>query len=156
MHRTLVTAAAALALSATAARADWAYTHWGMTPEQVAQASGGAVHVIPEAERRTITEADLQTGAEGTYADGAVKLQVKFGFDTNTGGLSCVIYAVQDAAQGDALKEAMIKRYGQPENTSGLPAIGMTEVSWSKPDDISLTQSTGERAFVIHCANPPQ
>ena len=40
-----------LAATCEAARAEWAYTHWGMTPEQVATQSSGDVKVLPEAER---------------------------------------------------------------------------------------------------------
>lgn len=156
MHKTIITAAAALAFSATVAHADWAYTRWGMTPEQVAKASGGAVRALPAAERKTFAQAEMQTGAEGTHTEGGVKLRVAFGFDAKTGGLECAIYTVMDAAQSGDLKAAMIKAYGPPEHTSELPAIGLTELSWTKPDDISFNLSTGEPAFVLHCANPPQ
>ena len=71
----------------TAARADWLYTKWGMTPEQVAAASHSAVHVIPNADRRRITEINLEYGAEGLFTDASLELRVSFGFDTQRGGL---------------------------------------------------------------------
>jgi hypothetical protein len=52
------------------AKADWQYTKWGMTPQQVAAASGG--------------NAQLETdgrGCTGTYRVGKFKFDVTFEFD---------------------------------------------------------------------------
>src|SRR5258708_6817611 len=134
--RILVLVGIALAIATSRVRADWAYTKWGMSPEQLAKASSGAVHVIPEAERETVPGADLRTGAEGTYSDGDLPLRVKFSFDPTKGGLNCVFYAVVDERQNSALKDLMIKRYGEPSHKSGLPAIGMTTLNWHKQDEM--------------------
>src|SRR5215470_9149821 len=121
-----------LALAPVQARADWAYTHWGMTPEQVASASKGAVNVIPAAQRDKggITEA----AAKGTYADGAMKMSVGFLFDTKTGGLICVVYSVLDAAQNETLEAAMVKRYGPPDQSSNVPRMGK-DITWKNKTD---------------------
>jgi hypothetical protein len=39
-------------LWATPVHADWQYTKWGMTPEQVIEASGGRVSKIPEDQQK--------------------------------------------------------------------------------------------------------
>ena len=111
MHFSFAAAAGLLAslLSIGSARADWAYTKWGMTPEQVAVASGGKVELIPKAKRTRIAEANLETGAQGTFTDGPLRLRVSFGFDTHSGGLTLVIYGVIDADQNDLLKAWMTK-----------------------------------------------
>ncbi|MDB5407551.1 MAG: hypothetical protein JWL84_2463 [Rhodospirillales bacterium] len=133
------------------ARADWEYTRWGMTPEQVVKASGGHVKLLQGAEQRTVAP-DMRHEAEGTYSDGSVSLQVRFTFDpTNGNGLNCVFYAVTDEKQAPALKDLMIKRYGQPSKQGGIAVLGMTDLTWEKPDDINLTISNSDPAFVTHC-----
>jgi hypothetical protein len=132
------------------AHADWEYTKWGMTPEQVARASRGAVQAIPAAQRTRIPEVKLESGAEGTFSDGALRLQVGFSFDIPGGGLAMVQYAVLNAEQSGQLKEWMVRRYGQPQSVSGVPAIGMEILNWTTGDEISLHLMTGDRAFVMH------
>jgi hypothetical protein len=150
--RIMVLAIIAGTMAISGAKAEWAYTKWGMSPEQVAKASNAAVHVIPEAERKTVPGADLRTGAEGTYSDGDVRLRVAFSFDpAKGGGLSCVVYSVVDEKQSSALEDLMIKRYGEPSHKSGLPAIGMTTLNWDKPDEMYLQMVTDTPAFVMHC-----
>ena len=133
----------------TAARADWLYTKWGMTPEQVAAASHSAVHVIPNADRRRITEINLEYGAEGLFTDASLELRVSFGFDTQRGGLRLIVYGVVNEAQNEHLKAWMIKTYGPPQQRGGLPVIGMETFGWRDPDDIALTVTKDEAAFVM-------
>jgi hypothetical protein len=136
----------------SSARAEWAYTTWGMSPEQVEKASKGAVHVIPEAERVTLPGANMRTEAEGTYSDGDLRLVVRFSFDPTKGdGLGCVFYGVADEKQGQALKDAMIKRYGKPVREDGIAFLGSTNLGWDKPDNIELQISKDDPAFVTHC-----
>src|SRR6195952_3766424 len=114
--RSILAAILIVVMLAPAARADWEYTKWGMTPEQVVRASGGHVKLLQGAEQRTVAP-NMRQSAEGTYSDGSVALQVRFTFDPlNGNGLNCVFYAVTDEKQGPALKDLMIKRYGQPSN----------------------------------------
>jgi hypothetical protein len=143
---------AVLTLSSATGRADWAYTRWGMTPEQVAQASKGAVAVLPKDKWHKTPENNLQMAAQGTHGEGAVKLNVSFLFDMKTGGLSCVTYAVADPAQSKGLEDALVKRHGPPDSRGGLPAIGMTTLEWRAQDEIDLTMTQGERAWTLHCA----
>jgi hypothetical protein len=138
---------------APTAKADWAYTRWGMTPEQVAKASNGGIHVIPEAERKTVEDAKLRTGAEGTYKDGDLTLNVGFSFDTTTGGLKCVFYSVSDGRQNAVLRDLLVKRFGEPSGRSSLPAIGMNAMNWDKPDEIYLQWVKENPANVMHCRN---
>jgi hypothetical protein len=145
-------ASMAMMLAVPAAKADWAYTKWGMSPEQIAKASNGGVHVIPEAERKTTEEANLRTGAEGIYKDGDVDLHVAFAFDAKTGGLKCVFYTVVDSTKNPALRDLMIKRHGEPQGHSDIPAIGMVAMNWDKPpDEIDLQWVKDNPAGVSHC-----
>lgn len=139
-----------VALALVQARADWEYTHWGMTPEQVASASKGAVNEIPPAQRDKggITE----SAAKGTYSDGAMKMSVGFLFDTKTEGLICVVYSVLDAAQNEMLEAAMVKRYGPPDHSFDVPRMGK-DLTWkNKTDSIELVGgASGSPSQVTHC-----
>lgn len=139
---------AVLLLAAAPARAHWEYTRWGMTPEQVAQASRGAVRVIPPSARKPLPDTDLTAAAEGSFTDGALRLLVRFGFDSK--GLAIVAYAVTDPRQNEALRAWLIRRHGEPQRTGGLPAIGMETVTWDGEDEIELNITEGEPAFVLH------
>jgi hypothetical protein len=150
--RIVLLASVAIILFVPAAKADWAYTKWGMSPEQIARASSGGVHAIPEAERQTNEEANLRTGAEGIYKDGDVDLRVAFAFDAKNGGLKCVFYTVVDSAKNSALRDLMTKRYGEPNGHSDIPAIGMIAMNWQKPtDEIDLQWVKDNPAGVSHC-----
>jgi hypothetical protein len=138
---------------AAPAMADWEYTKWGMTQEQVASASKGAVSVIPKAQRKRVEEAKMESGAEGTFTDGGLRLHVTFSFDTNGTGLNAVGYNVLDPAQNDLLKSYLTRKYGQPKNRGGIPAIGYESWSWEKPDEIDMNISKGTAAFVLQSKN---
>jgi hypothetical protein len=131
------------------AMAEWEYAKWGMTPEQVAAASRGTVKVIPQAQRKRIEEAKMESGAEGTFKDGDLELHVAFSFDTRGTGLVAVGYNVMDAAQNDRLKDWLVRKYGAPRNKGGIPAIGLSTWDWDRPDEIEMNISTGTGAFVL-------
>ncbi len=73
------------------ARADWAYTRWGMTPEQVAALSSGAVKVLPKVERTDMGD-HSEMAARGTFKDGSRVLDVGFVFD-GKGGLALQLHS---------------------------------------------------------------
>ena len=139
----------ALLVLAGPARAHWEYTRWGMTPEQVVQASRGTALLVPPAERRRLPDADLLVAAEGSFAEGPLRLAVRFGFDSR-GSLALVVYGVADPAQNQALRDWLVRRHGEPQRQGGLPAIGMESLTWDGEDEIELTITEGERAFVLH------
>ncbi|MGE4047070.1 MAG: hypothetical protein AB7F35_19565 [Acetobacteraceae bacterium] len=151
MQRFLLVALLAAGLAGTA-RADWQYTRWGMTPEQVVRASGGKVSVLPKADRRRVEDANLETSATGTFQDGTLSLRVMFSFDTRTGGLACVFHGVMDPRENDAFKALLLRRHGPPQDSSALPAIGQETMNWKLPaDEIDLTVMTDDRAFATQC-----
>ncbi len=138
-------------LAASPARADWQYTRWGMTPEQVVAASGGAAELLPPSERRTVSP--LVSSVDGTFEDGPLALRTVFSFDIKGGGLACVFYGVTNSAQSAAFVDVMVKRYGKPTRESSLPGIEMETVGWvTGTDDIEVTSTKGDPAFATHCA----
>jgi hypothetical protein len=146
----LLPLALAMLLIATTADADWQYTHWGMTPEQVVAASRGAAQVVPEKNRPR--GLPMLTAATGAYQDGPLELRVTFQFNTASNALACVSYGVNSHDNDDAFKAALVKRFGPPQKTSGGGFLGTT-LSWTTPtDQIDATFSKSDPAFAMQCA----
>jgi len=125
-----------------------------MTPEQVAAASGGTVKVLPAAQRTRNDDDHWELAAEGTYIDGTLRLPVGFTFDTERGGLKCVMYNAM-GADVEGLRGALVKRYGKPSKESSFGASNT--LAWHTPDEIELT--LGQRpvaAVVTHCGPEPR
>ena len=140
-----------LMLMPTLARADWEYAHWGMTPDQVAAASGGTVKVLPPALRKKHVEFNSETAADGTYAEGALRLNLSFSFDLKNGGLTCVIFASPDPSQNELFKRSFVSRHGPPQEAGGFKDAGMATFTWYKPDEIGLTLMTSGPSFASQC-----
>jgi hypothetical protein len=142
-------AAVLVVLCASPVRADWAYTKWGMTPAQVAAASGGEAKIMAKPEK--IEGAHMETAVKGTHTDGALKLNTAFHFDMPGGGLHCVLYAPQSPTQDEFLKQALAKQYGKAE-IGGMPTIGYQTMVWNTPtDEIFMTIQDKAIAGVSHC-----
>jgi hypothetical protein len=145
----VIAAVAVLAWWAPPAKADWAYTHWGMTPDQVAAASAGAANVLPAAQRTRNDDDHWEIAAKGTYADGPLRLPVGFMFDTQRGGLICVLLNAI-GPDAEALRQVLGTRYGKPTKDSHF--LSAQTVTWHTPDNVELT--IGQRpvaAVVTHC-----
>jgi hypothetical protein len=158
MRRAPCVVALAVAFSAAApARADWAYTRWGMTLEAVVAASRGAVRALPAERRRPVPSEGMEWRASGTYAEGrALRLRVAFAFDTRSGGLVCINYAVADGPrQNGALRDWLIARYGMPEGPEGRDirvAAEATDLTWRRgTDEIDGSFDRGAPAEALHC-----
>lgn len=135
---------------APAAQADWQYTRWGMTPEQVVAASGGTSELLPVAQRPRVPP--LVTAATGEATDGRMQLRTVFSFGIEGNGLQCVTYGVRSHADDDAFRAALIQRYGQPQDTGGIALLGMTNLGWkTATDEINATFSTDDPAFAMQC-----
>jgi hypothetical protein len=136
-------------LLSTAGEADWAYTHWGMSPEQVVAASGGTVRLLPPDQRSRDDADHWELSVDGTFIDEAMRLPVGFAFDLQTHGLRCVMINAfgSDVAK---LRKTIDRRYGMPSRESMFDHS--TTATWTTPDRIELV--TGERplaAIVNHC-----
>jgi hypothetical protein len=138
-------------LFAPAARADWQYTHWGMTPEQVVAASKGAAQLVPEKDRPRLPP--MVTSATGAYQDGPLQLRVTFSFNIATNGLVCVNYGLNSHDSDEAFKAVLVKRYGPPQKTSGMGFLGMTTLAWKTPtDQIEATFAKDDPAYARQCS----
>jgi len=137
---------ALLALPRPAA-ADWEYTKWGMTPEQVVKASTGAV--LETRARPAGGDSGLEIRAEGEFVSGSLRFDVSFGFD-NGGRLAFVTYSIDRASQNALLLDWLIRRHGEPQAQQD-PDGDVKTLIWSRPgtDSIELNIPKGEPAFVI-------
>jgi hypothetical protein len=105
-----------LLLVSASARADWQYTKWGMTPQEVAAASGGTVHVsTPTADELKSDSINL-TECAGSYTAGAFKFIAWFDFDREKHGLREVtllfVAGSSDGGTTSDLLQAMQEKYG--------------------------------------------
>lgn len=138
--------------SAGSGHADWAYTNWKMTPEQVVKASKGLVQLVTPQEAGG-DGSNLAFAARGVYPAGALRFDVSFGFDRTDGHLAVVTYSIDRASQNPTLKDWLIGKYGQPQS-KGAGEDGGERWRWTAPgkDEIELTIPEGKPGFVIQYA----
>lgn len=148
MDRHLFAACVVASLVARPALADWGFTKWGMTPAQVVAASSGMVKAVPKEDINRDDSDHWEISVCGAIKANGSSRPSSFMFDTNTGGLKCVI---TNALGSDAaiLKQELVSKYGAgKEDTFG----SMQSIDWVAPDEISLGYNeTGRSATVMHC-----
>jgi len=134
------------------AAADWEYTKWGMTPEQVVKASSGAV--LERKARSAGADSGLEIRAEGEFVSGPLRFDVSFGFDGN-GGLAFVTYSIDRASQNPLLLDWLVKRHGEPQAQQD-PEGDVKTLIWNGPgkDSIELNIPAGGPGFVVQ--HPPE
>ena len=138
-----------LLVLAAPANAAWEYTRWGMTEAQAVTASRRAVRSLTPAERRMM-DARVEYRARGVFSVEGLRMNIAFGFDTETGGLACVS-GRGAAAQGDVLRQRLIARFGPPEFDDQDPRSGEQDIGWTTPDKIDLV-ITSAGFTLLHCA----
>lgn len=130
--------------------ADWEYTRWGMTQTQVIEASRGAAKTMAPADRYRNDADHYEITTEGTYKDGLLVLTVGFMFDTQGGGLKCVLYNAA-GPQIELLRAMLGRRYGKPLKESEFG--GAQTQTWKSPDEIELVAMKNPlTAALTHCA----
>jgi hypothetical protein len=107
---------AALALGSTPARADWQWTHWGMTPQQVIAASNGQAHAVQGSDTQRVFKMDWR--AAGSIEEAGATFELGFYFDPATDGLKVVRYNLNDPSPCPALKEKLVRELGEPRDES--------------------------------------
>lgn len=160
MYRTAAMIAVTVIFWPTLAWSDWKYAHWRATPEQVAQASGGAAKVLPPAKRKKLPAPwDSETAAEGVYVDGDLHLQLSFSFDSKSGGLKCIVFSATEKTPDKLVKKMFVDLNGPPQTASNYKDLGMETFSWTTDkDQIGLTLMGTADSFATQCVpgtNPP-
>lgn len=103
-------------LCAPAALADWQYTTWGMTTDEVVSASGGAAHPNQDRSQDPSPNMALLTAS---YEALGFSFDVYFVFDP-AGRLFFVDLDPSDPSQCDAIRFALTNTYGTPEKTGSF------------------------------------
>jgi hypothetical protein len=138
-------------LIAPAVRADWEYTRWEMTSEQVVAAFEGKAKLLPEQKRPRVPP--LVTAATGEFNDGPMQLRTVFSFNIERGSLVRVSYGVLSPDHNGAFKTALVSRYGPPQTTSTISFLGQEHLGWkTATDEINASLSKDEPAYAMHCA----
>ena len=144
-------AAISLTLLATPASADWQYTKWGMTTEQVSAASKGQM-------KRCGAACDKQTTPTETallyapYQSGKFPFTAFAFFNNQTKKLAFVSLRLDDPTMGFELVGALKGKYGQPESKSATQVMNLyvwrsggdqidVTLIGSSPNDTSTTLS---------------
>jgi hypothetical protein len=121
------------ALIAIPAHADWQFTRWGMTPDQVVAASKGAARLATEEEAARFDgprQKQRRTLAVGSHTAAGIALSVRFVFENNR--LVLVSTGVTRPEDAEPLRQAMLMRYGQPAFVSRVSVL--TQLGWSDRD----------------------
>lgn len=108
--------AAALLTLPTAAHADWSFTRWGMSPDQVIKAAKGKAQPMAGGPGDRVMDMDPRaTGGPFSFEGRAY--MANFYFDLDGGrGLRVVRLNLLDQGQCDALGAELEKRYGASKN----------------------------------------
>jgi hypothetical protein len=125
-------------MAAPPAFADWQFTKWGMTPDQVAAASHGAAASVDPLTISNAVNGD-RTLLQMPYNAGTFDFVASFAFD-NSDHLDRVHLVLQSGAAID-LRTALLAKYGKPAHQdSDLEAFG-GRIIWITPgEEIDLWQ----------------
>jgi hypothetical protein len=140
---------ALLLLSATApAAADWQYTKWGMSVDQVQKASKGILQRCSGASvctERSVTNSAAQL--YGGYTTGQFNFSAYPMFNRQTSRLDAVTLELSDPTMAGALGAALRAKYGEPVNAS-RGSIMSTSTWRDRTDEITL-MAIGERSVTL-------
>jgi hypothetical protein len=97
------------------ASANWQYTRWDMTPEQVVTASRGAAHAVPYDPGKSRN--GLRCLVRGQYSIGDEVFDTYFCFDEQR-RLRFVLLEIENPTpqQIESLKNALLTKYGEPQS----------------------------------------
>jgi hypothetical protein len=128
---------------ATPAMADWQYTRWGMTVDEVVAASGGSATKIKD--RKDDRVRDLPRLAVGTTKEGDVTFDVEFYFEKNK--LRLIRYAPTGSMDCLGEEKFLLERFGPAESTEkvkefrnqNLVLLKTASRVWRLPGDDQMT-----------------
>jgi hypothetical protein len=128
--RVLTTTAVLMLLSMPlTAYADWQYTKWGMSPEEVVAASNGNAHLVPDAEAKKELgdpRSYLVTLAREMRSIDGEKFSVSFNFGKHSKRLQSVSLDAADVSRCSIYRAALFHKYGTP----ALSEYNATLIIW--------------------------
>lgn len=125
-----------------AASADWQYTTWRMTPDQVIAAADGTVRSVQGRPGDRVFNADLR--AEGTYSAAGFDFRAQFYFDTAS-RLRVVRLVMDDFSRCAELERTLAGLYGSPIARDRL-GMGTTSAVWTdvaNSNQVRFTSTSG-------------
>lgn len=153
-------------LGSQTARADWAWTRWGMNTSEVLLASGGAADFTNDEERkrRMYRRGFTAIRVPELVADhrlGGEMFNAYLLFEPASARLVCVDLIPKNGGAAPALKAALVAAYGSPqhEKREQLPGIEWTTTNWSTDRDTIELQQGGvgtKLQFCQHGKVPPR
>ena len=114
---TLVTTTALVAMINLPARAEWEYTRWGMSVEELVEASQGQVIPVNPEEDILLEDDTQQTLLRSQWSTENYSFDVFFNFGVNDSQLSEVIF--KSTGNNEDLGLAMIEEFGLPSRAQG-------------------------------------
>lgn len=111
--------AACVLLTAHVARADWQYTKWGMSVDEVIASSKGEMQRCESACSKLQTD-DEVAAASGLYQSGSFEFKAFAYFNRKTGRLSSMLLYLRDTDQGFRLQDELKAKYGRPTSQTDV------------------------------------
>jgi len=138
----LIFTSLALSMECAVSYADWQYTRWGMSPEQVIKSSKG------KAKPYSGTMPDVRV--QGEYQSGAFHFRVNFAFRPNGKQLSEVELVPLDNSTCHSLKLNLEGKYGQPVSTEANEYLERQEFRWhdKKQNNLVIFASYPKMCFL--------
>lgn len=110
----------ALALSAASVHADWRFTAWGMTPEELEDASDGGLTFYDEP---VATGSGLKKHAVEVWVSGSFTFDATYFFDS-VPALAAVTLHLRDKSKGYTLYDELLNQFGEPRKEELKPIVG--------------------------------
>lgn len=144
--RALLLAALTALIPATAS-ADWQYTEWGMSPDEVIAASNGAVKAKSPREGERVFGADKK--ALGFYEAAGYTFESEFFFDA-ADRLQIVKLVLLDSSKCGDLKDTVQGLYGQPAERSDISWVWYDHENQNKVRFTAVDLATDLSCFVLY------
>lgn len=128
-----VLALACLALSLSAARAEWQFTRWGMTADEALTASKGQLKRCDPKACDGQKSANTSALLYGTYRSDDLQFTAFASFDNLTGKLHHITLKLNDPQRASELVGAMRSKYGEPASNTRTEIMDLSV--WRVPTD---------------------
>jgi len=123
-------------LSSAPARADWQYTKWEMTANEIVAASKGKARSLPSEDRAGKSTTFNDAIAIGEFETGPFVFDVMFGARKGEVTLDAVILTLKNPTDYRRLRETLNAKYGEGrEETSDDAQVPVTRTFWESDDD---------------------
>ena len=114
---TLVTTTMLISMINLPAQAEWEYTRWGMSVEELVEASEGNVIPVHPDEDILLEDDTQQTLLKSQWSTENYSFDVFFNFDVNDSELSEIVF--KSTGNNEDLGLAMIEEFGLPSRAQG-------------------------------------